>query len=136
MVEERDVRLKVTAKQLSILQEALDLYVRVGIGQLEIVAENISFNIEKEKIRKNINEIRDIFDQAKKEIFGFACGESFGISSSAVDDATKIAYDMQKVVQKEISEQREFKGFDVWRDGPILHLGSEPIATVEKVEKD
>lgn len=125
-------KLEVTTKQLQIIEEALDQYTRVGIAQLEIVAENIvrffpDNGLNYWGLRENC------FDPIKQKLFGYGSGASHGIGSPKVSDRAKIGYDLQKTIQKALAEEEKHHESSVWHHGNILHLGSEPVAKCSPV---
>jgi len=128
----KKVNLTLTEKQLHIIEDAIDLFIRVGIGQLGIVLEKLEFLFpEQMKEQRSYDLKREFTDKMKEKIFDFAAGANFGISSPHVCDNVKIGYDLQKVIQKHIAVENNHDKYSVWHDGPMLHLGSEPIAEIE-----
>jgi hypothetical protein len=132
------VNLTLTRQQLRLIESALELYMRLGIGQLEIVGEKLLMELFYKMFKDRYSSSKEIEDKflrpMKQEMFGFGPGASFGISSDKVHDGVKIGYDLQKVIQKHIATVEDHHKYSVWHDGPMLHLGSEPIAEISEID--
>ena len=115
-----DVRL--TDKQAKVLIEALDLYSRVGMQQLEAVGTamqwNFGYDVDIEK------EIAGI-----KVKLGQPVNGSWGIASPKVHDKAKIAYDAECVIRQNIAKRESHPKYSVWHRNP-MHIGSEPLLTI------
>ena len=127
-------QLTLTMKQLKVVEEALDLYSRVGIGQTEIVKEVLFRFFYDAKKLVQWEKIKCLCDEIKHTLFGFVSGQSYGIAQKEVDDRVKIAYDLDKTIQKQIATDDQHSQMSVWHHGNILHLGSEPLAKIEKIK--
>lgn len=136
MEQEAKYQLTLTMKQLKVVEEALDLYTRVGMGQTEIVKETL-FNLFYSDFKKITHEqwdkIKQLCDEIKNVLFDFASGQSYGIANKEVNDKAKIAYDLDKTIQKQIAADDNHRQISVWHHGNILHLGSEILAKIEKI---
>ena len=128
-------KIKINLNQLRILEKALDIYMRIGIGQIECVAEALG-DLGLLEIYTPLDVREKWFNIIKKELLGFASGASFGIPNPQVSDKAKIAYDMNKTIQKCISDTFKEKTIGVWSDGNILHLGSEPFIKIKKEDEN
>lgn len=108
--------LKVTKEQLRLIQDALEMYSRIGIGQLWVIKEHPTFeSILKEKCTVDgktdytlYHEQRDSADRY------FSIGRdllicdstlgnhgSFGIYNQKVDESCRVAYDLVQVIRHE-----------------------------------
>jgi hypothetical protein len=127
--------LKLTHKQLRVIETALDLYARIGIGQLEIIAEklNSEFFIHDSKTptewKKELN-----IDNAKENM-GLDNGSNFGIGNDKVSENSNIAYEIDKVIQKKIAEVEEHQKYSTWYNGVVCRYSKEPIAEIEEVQE-
>jgi len=127
--------MEVSKKQLLIIEKALDLYLRVGIGQVEIVAEILNEMFpEKTKDVSQWDMKKKYLDPMKEELFGLSGGGSFGICNDVVSDNAKIAYDLNKTIQKFIATKDNHSETSVWHDGNLLKLGSEPVVVIKDTE--
>lgn len=128
------MKLHLTDKQIKVIISALDNYSRIGIGQLEDIAniiqelhpkltqhDFISYDIKKSYL-----------DPLKEKLWGFKYGASYGITNEKVHNNAKIAYDIQKTLQLYIAAKENHMKGSVWFDGNLLHLGSEPLATISE----
>lgn len=121
------LQLNLSANQANLLQKALDLYIRVGIGQLEAVAEVVN---ELHDVGDSQNYSRELFVEIKKEILDLPRNGNHGITNDKVSKNTKTSFDLLKAIEKGIATAEEHGGHSVWHDGDILHLGQEPTPTV------
>lgn len=124
-------------EQAHVLVAALDLYTRLGIGQLEMVEE--LFRMEAIPASRPVSfdermamaeALRDQMNAAKQTI-GFPRGGSLGIGGTLVPIGAQRAYEMQKVLAKALAEYREpkpsFRGVNY--DGLILRYTQDPVPT-------
>lgn len=126
--------LELTELQAAILKDALELYFRVGLGQLnQVTSVLLPMRQEKylkEDVHDNYLEIREAFVEAKRLLFGFGHGESHGIFSPHLPDRFKVAADIHDSVRSKLAwHKNPGGGFTVDFDPPA-HFGSEPFPTV------
>jgi hypothetical protein len=130
-------QITITLPQLRMLERALNILTRVGIGQFDVVGETIELEFEK-KLPEECNtywKLRDYwFDPMKNSLLGFGIGASYGIGSPEVSDRIKIAYDVQESLQQIIAKLDAHNEMSVWHNGDILHLGSEPRIVINEIE--
>lgn len=124
-------------EQADVLVAALDLYTRLGIGQLEMVEELFRMDgipasrpVSFDERMAMADALRDLMNAAKQTI-GFPRGGSLGIGGTLVPIGAQRAYEMQKVLAKALAEYREPKpGFrGVNYDGLILRYTHDPVPT-------
>lgn len=90
--------------QLKILQCALDMYTRIGCGQVGIaVTEHPDY---KNKRQDGGYPLRSILNDLCRDYLTpeLAKGTYYGIASKEVDDSNRIAYDMFQVLRKEVDK--------------------------------
>lgn len=118
--------LTLTKNQLRIIEQALEIYMRISIGHFEEISHLfMNLHPELDLVRHELDD--KYLTPMKEEIFGFKNG-NIGISKAP--DKAKVAYDMQKVIQRLIATVEDHHKYSVWHDGPIMHYGSEPIAEI------
>jgi hypothetical protein len=123
------IKMTVTAEQARVISRALDVYVRLGLGQLGIVAEALD----------GLHDIQDLdglmnaLDEAKSRYLGLCEGRSYGIGNRKVDAAAHVAYDLEKGVQKVLATTEKHGTHSVWHHGNTLKYGSEPLATFSTI---
>jgi hypothetical protein len=105
--------IELTDHQARIVVAALDLYIRLGLGQIWAVPEAL---VELHPAKQfNVWELREKYtDAIQLELFDFSPTASYGITHALVADRTKIAFDLEQTIKGRQS----------------LHLGSEPIPKV------
>ena len=132
MHEENKYNISLNHQQLRVIERALDLYSRVGIGQFEIVAEAIFCLLTDRMKDKNNWEITQKFLDSMKVCLGFPVNGSLGITCEEVSDDAKIAYDMEKVIQKKIATVEDHEQYSVWHRGS-MHLGSQQDIEIKDI---
>lgn len=108
--------LKVTKEQLRLIQEALNMYSRIGIGQMWVIKEHPTFvNILKEKCTLDKETDYTLYHQQRDSADRcFSIGRdllicdstfgnhgSFGIYNEKVDESCRVAYDLVQVIRHE-----------------------------------
>jgi len=110
-------KLTVTENQLRLIQEALDFYSRVGIGQFDVIKEHPTFEEhlknefknEEGKIDYNrYHEVRNNVDvmlvQPRNMLLNsplLGRNASWGIYNPSVDESCRIAFDLIQVIRHE-----------------------------------
>lgn len=120
--------------QARILVAALDLYLRIGIGQFTEVVR--VYNYEWKTPIPMVDKLVDAMNYAKR-IVGFGPGGSYGIHSPDVHDVFRRAFDIQRVIRHRLAFDRTPEGgFGVDFDEP-RQIGELPLPTVSHVtQKD
>lgn len=108
--------LKVSEKQLRLIQRALDLYSRIGIGQFEEIKDHPTFQrhlaneykVDDKTDYTRYHTTREMADnalvQARNVLYNdFTYGKhsSWGIHNPNVDDSCRDAYDLIQVIRHE-----------------------------------
>lgn len=108
--------IEVDEKQLKVINEALDMYSRMGTGQLEVsVTEFIRMNfwdsIEKIPDNRDTNTyIKNYIEYPvniiKERVLGHPPNGSYSIYNEAVPQKCREAYDLYQVFRKEVTQNR------------------------------
>lgn len=109
--------LTVTDEQLRLIQQALDFYSRIGIGQFERIKEHPTFEAHLHSEFKNEDgktdysklhsvgdEVDEIFTQAKRLLYNEPSAVKnggWGINNPNVDNSCRDAYDLVQVIRHE-----------------------------------
>lgn len=126
-------QLSLTEKQAQVIINALDLYSRIGMGQLEEIAHILrsSPNANPDKILAVEALAREAADCWMGHVGGYN-----GISSDKVHDVFRIAWDLQQVIRYRLAWDRHPEGgIQVVFDEP-LKSSKEPFAVIKKVLED
>lgn len=123
--------LEMSDDQIRILTAALDLYVRVGIGQIEEVGHLLSDGDTTCDQNDCITKCcRDI-----KKILGHPHNGSHGISSENVRTNFKVAYDLECVIRQTTASARN-ETQSVWNHAP-MHLAPDvPLARCYQTKQE
>lgn len=109
-------------RQVGVLLDALDLYSRCGMGQLEIVEEFLRMNFfEKyhdQPVRQDIDltrgpVVRAHLGDVKALVFGYAPNQSNSIRNESVPIRCREAYDIIQVLRKARAESRIKQGEEI-----------------------
>jgi len=100
-----DYTLTLNEEHRKVLQDALDMYSRVLMGQWEIVAEKLQETQQLEAKKAHL--LRDNLDAAKQQLLGFGNGASHGIHNPNVKDEARVAYDLVQVLRHEAWKRQE-----------------------------
>ncbi len=102
------VRITLTIPQARAMVEALEIYMRLGLGQVHIVAEmvadgSIPIKAGSDKPEMDvIHNVAALCNEIRREL-GFLPGESYGVGNREVSDKAHRAYEMEKVIQKSLA---------------------------------
>lgn len=121
------MKLELNDKQARIVINALDIYSRIGMLQLDAVAHLLGDL----GLHQDPWKVKEFFDVIKRELFELPPGANHGICSPKVPDVCKIAYDIQCVIRKDIAERENHPTSSVWRGEPLHTCKAEPLAKVE-----
>jgi DNA modification methylase len=109
--------LRVTEEQLRLIQQSLDFYSRIGIGQFERIKEHPTFEshlynefkdengkTDYSKFHSVRDEVDEIFTQAKRLLYNQQSATKnggWGINHYNVDDSCRDAFDLVQVIRHE-----------------------------------
>lgn len=138
------VNLRLTIEQAAAVSRACEMMTRIGIGQIEYLAEelrwgallpyttapdpDVAFNADR------CDRVSDLCNAIKHEI-GFARNASRGIGHQHNPMPVRRAYEVQKVIDKALAEHRnpnpEFRGVHYDGLGPRYTTDPAPEAVVD-----
>lgn len=128
--------LKLTTQQAHVVIQALDLFSRLGMGQFEIVSEVLRDIGVMRYSDADFNEKRDSTDallDELKAVFGHPPNGSLGIMAAV--EPSRIAYDIECVLRKEIAKQEQHGSHSVWHHKPLHTAKTVPLAEVTAEEE-
>ena len=129
MTEER-YELSISEKQARVMVDALDLFSRIGIGQLREVLRHPQYERVILRDNESYKYCERLLDQIKKLLTGFGPSASYGIACPEVHDDSNIAYDLLQVIRHRLAWDRNPKGgIEVYFDRPI-QLSKEELAEI------
>ena len=128
------VQITLTIPQAEAMVGALDIYTRLGLGQVHMFAEMVadgSIPIKSESVKipemDAIHNIAALCNEIRREL-GFQPGESYGVGNRAVSDKAHRAYEIEKVVKKALAMHKNpnppFHG--VQYDGLSIRYTNDP----------
>lgn len=130
--------LELTEAQTEVVRDALDLYLRIRLGQIEEVLEPWLFTIRAngtEMTPEEADASRMLLELTKKALTGFVRQESFSISNPLVPDQARVASDLRQVIVQRLTWDRNPQGGGGLNHLKPANLGREPLATISKVEE-
>lgn len=113
-------QLTLSEKQFDVLIKALDVFSRIGMGQLEIVAESISDQYNDKYSHETMTAINHCLYTAKI-VLGHPVNGSYGIMGPNTPKTAQIAYDIQCVLKEQKSDTWN-KPIHADRDTPLAEL--------------
>ena len=123
---DRPYNLSLTERQAQVLVDALDLYSRIGMGQLTEISHVLRMN------SKAVDEVDMMLREASYCWMGGA-GSYYGITSDKINDVFRVAWDLQQVIRYRLAWDRNPDGgIQVHFDEP-LKSSAEPLAVIKKV---
>jgi len=133
--------LEIDERQARILNDALDLYSRIGIGQLEEIANNFRW-FNDPRLKDNWDKLdiaRSLLDSIKMLLFKQPPNGSYGIYHPDVPDCYRVAWDIQKVIRHHLWLERQAQGegqrFCVDADEPNQSAKDQPLAKISTKEE-
>jgi hypothetical protein len=137
-----EYNLTLNADQARVIQMALELYSRVGAGQLGFLMEHPEIQKRTRAARLSVTELQVAIDGIKGAIYAdMAPGQYYGIHSRELLDDTRSAWDLQQVIRHRMAwdqagnpEKRDFNTmFQVFFDDPMA-ASKQPLARIAKVD--
>lgn len=127
--ESYSYQLLLTERQAQVITDALDLYARIGSGQLEEISHILRLNPG--PAHEKIEAVSRLTREAASCWMGHAGGHH-GISSDKIHDCFRIAYDLQQVIRYRLAWDRHPEGgIQVHFDEPMKY-SQEPLASIIK----
>lgn len=123
-------KLELTAEQCQTLSTALELYGRIGLGQLEVVGEHMH-HLHKNKTVKTY-EIRDLLADVKQRYAGFSLGASYGAGSREVPESFNQALDMYQVVRHRLAWDNHPDGGFTTNFHEPMQFGKHKLCKIKK----
>lgn len=122
--------LNITKQQAEIIIKALDLYSRIGMGQIIEVLDHHTNRIKPEQAIIIYNKLNEI----KPMLTGLPTNSYYSISSDQISNNYRIAYDLQQVIRHRLAwDGNPDGGFGVNFDAP-MNYSQIPFATIKKIE--
>lgn len=137
------IRLSMTEEQAAVLRDALDLYARLGLGQVDVVTQMVICGtaLPADGHLASIDQVDAVRDGMSmvRHALGFRGeGHSRGIGADDVPVAIATAWDLKKVVAKAVAVAREpnpepgARGVDY--DGLFVSFSPAPHPVAEIVD--
>lgn len=98
----REYQLTLNAEQIRVCAMALDLFSRIGAGQLESIVEHPEIMNRIMDDRADVSDVveaRALFAEAKRLLFGYGPGQATAIRSPEIDDVARVAWDIYQVIR-------------------------------------
>ena len=132
-------QLQLTEGQAQAVAEALELYTRMGLGQVDFLAEQVRMSrlvpefsakplADAERKPLSVRQIDEIETAcaAIRRALKYPGGASYGVGSPAVSLPVHRAYEVSCVVRKALAEQRGISAPHVDLDGLVVRYTSDP----------
>lgn len=120
--------------QMRIIADALELYTRIRLGQIEQVIEPWRFAKRGDTFDQTPELLGDAEFQLgtfKAALTGFSPTASWGIGAEEVPNTARVAIDVRDVIKHFLAWERKPEGGHSVDFHKPMHWGSEPLPTVE-----
>lgn len=128
--------LLVTQRQAQLIENAMDLYARLLLGQTEVIEALARDGYVRHQLRARhteFDEIKLACEALKHALTGHAAAESFGIFHPRVHDSARVAWDLAKVVRHGLAWDRHPAGGPGGEfEKPYQTSVIEPLATIAR----
>lgn len=89
--------LTLSKEQLRVVDHALELLVRMGLGQIN-TAVDLCYLFQ----TKDPKKVKNMCDELKKELTGFEGGASWGIHSKEISEEYRVACDIEQTIRHQL----------------------------------
>lgn len=126
-------QLTLTEGQAQVLSDALDIYSRLHMGQLDSLQEILACYSKTRPGMAPFHEIRQTLQDIEPMITGLSNHAYYGIHSPELKDTARVAWDLHRVLRHRLAWDRNPEGgFTVQYDKPD-QSSQEPLATITKL---
>ena len=131
--------LKINKKQLKVISKALDIYSRIGIGQVDEILWHPSVakkmwvknnNLTENKINHKL--VRKMLDDIKKIVWNYDPNTYGGISMAEEDD--KVAYDLYQVIRHKLAWEEKPEGGITVNFHEPMKWSKEELAKIKNMD--
>ncbi len=128
--------LAVSERQAQLVENAMDLYARLLLGDtgvIEVLASAGYIRHKQHGRNHDLDAIVRVCDELRKVTTGHEEGESFGLFNAKVHDSARVAWDVAKVVRHRLAWDRNPAGGAGERfDSPCQTSLVEPLCKISK----
>lgn len=121
-------RLELTEEQCGVMNTALELYFRLGMGQLSELAWHFAPIEDRDRVEVLLREMKRLM-YPKLDHNAY-----YSISSHEIDDTFRVACDIRDVVRYQLAGDRDpsRKTWSVDHNKP-MHMSKEPLPKIERI---
>lgn len=126
--------LTLNTRQATVLRNALELYVRLCLGQMERLAElGTPIPMPDDIAIGKLTAARNLIVEAKQLLTGFHENASHGIGSDKISDEPRVAYDILQVVRHRLAHDNgTTPSWSVDLREPMQFSKEEFLSTIRK----
>lgn len=96
------IQIECTEKELNLINQTLELYARLSMGQIKEILQINTIN----SIIEDLDMAELKCDHLKQEIFGLSHGAFLSIGNKNVKDDARIAFDLHQTIRHELWKTR------------------------------
>lgn len=136
-LEKTKYQLTISEKQTRVIMYALDLFSRIGIGQLEEILRhpqyaNVIFNNN-----ATYKVCKELLDEIKRYLTNFPPHASYGIGHPEVHGDCTISYDLVQVIRHRLAwDNNPEGGIQVDFGKPMRFSNEEELAKIKQINKE
>ena len=140
-----EYNLKINEAQAQVLTDALNIYARLGMGQIYEILEHPDLRqrmLDSLETYGIMGYCREVCEMLRRTIFGLPANTYYSISNREISDRNRIAYDLLQVIRHRLVWDRA--GNPPERDhktmfGPIydepMHFSEEqPLPSIDRLD--
>ena len=128
MKKKKRYNIKANEAQLEILQNALNLYFRVGMGQFNTILEHPDYFL------KNNPTVDHHLNELQKCLTGLPHSGSHGIHSPKIHESNRIACEIHDVIRHHLSWEKNPEGGTSVVFNPPRKVSNEELITISEVK--
>lgn len=126
--------LKLNAYQMRVVANALDLYARIGILQLEAVVN--LFRTDDRLDVKEIKEFEKLVNTVKQSVFKISPNACHGISHPDVDEVYRVALDINMAMEHQLWKDKSDSAIFSVHSSPPFVFGRQPLVEIKNNQDD
>jgi len=127
---EQQYELSISEKQARVILASLDLFSRIGIGQLREVLRHPQYQLKMIDDNETYTYCQRLLDQVKKLLTGHGPHSSYGVCHPEVHEDSNIAYDLLQVIRHRLSWDRIPDGGPEINFDPPIQFSEEELAEI------
>lgn len=125
----KNYEIKLNEVQMRIISNALDVYSRLGIAQLEAV---VNLFREDDRVEtESLKAFESLINTVKQIVFDMSPNASYGIANEKVPEIYKVARDMNMSIEHQLWKDKENSAIFSIHSTPPFAFGQQPLMEIK-----